>query len=419
MSGPRLYAKQLCVVLAILCAASIASADAITFRGSTIPLRGVTVQAIRAGDVFYLDRNNRQARRGLDEISQLGFDEIPQLDQAEKALADSDHDAALRLFLQALMTADSTVQRLWIHMRLSRVHDFRDEYVPAAGHAAAAMMLEPNAYWRILEPTCQPIEPTYPQAVEADDLLREAARQVTDGTLQQTLARMREVVLPIRKRLGDQYNGPPIAHGSTWSGFSRKQIEAGTILRDTSNAIADEKPEPVATPKAEYATDADDAQTDSKQPDAAFDAPSVSRRPDTGPARVVDTEASDKAADEIDDLLEAGEYAAAVNRCEAAARDAGDRDIARLLYQWGKALAGAGKPRDAAVMYTRCAVLFRGTEYGLESLIETAMLYRTEFRQMATSHRLLRRAIELADVQGRETAADKARKLLRDSGSTP
>ena len=38
----------------------------------------------------------------------------------------------------------------------------------------------------------------------------------------------------------------------------------------------------------------------------------------------------------------------------------GGRSVSRFLHQYGRALAGAGRPRDAAVVYMQVAVLYEG-----------------------------------------------------------
>lgn len=408
--------RWMTAVIGACAVAAACAADTVTLRGSSIPIRELHIQSIRAGEVYYLDRSGRPERAPLDDISRLGFDALPKLDTAEDALAKGERDQALNLLLQALLEAEQPIHRLWVHARLSRLHDVRGEYVPAAGHAAAVMMLEPSAFWRLLEPTCQPVEPTYAQAVEAGELLREAARQVTDGTLRQAIDRMRQVVQPIRQRLAEQYNGPPIAQGSTWSGFARRRIADGTILTDeTAHTDGDDAAETVMAAPIEPTDDSDVAVESAR---GESDAAGADNSP-AAPTRVVDTERADKLADDIDALLEAGDFAQALNMCESAGEQAAERDVARLLHQWGLALHGVDRQRDASIMFTRCAVLFPGTEHGLHCLIETAMLYKSVYRQPATSRRLLQRAVDQAQMQGREAIANRAREMMRDLGGRP
>ena len=364
-------------------------------------------------------------------MTRLRVDDLPELDTAVKALDEGDQGHGLLSYLQALMKATvleegedenaGDTKRLWLHVRLSRFHNARDEYVPAAGHAAAVFAIEPHASWRVLEPACAPSEPTFAQAVEADDLLREAARQVKDQTLRETIDRMSKVVQPIRAELEKNYNGPPIAQNSTWSGYSRARIADGTIFADAAKPSADssaksiaQAPQPNVTDKSNGPAGDSTAREDASEAGgvvAASPAQVDSKQP---PNRTNDVKTIDRAADEIDALLKAGEFAEALNRCESAGRDVTGRDIGRLLHQWGRALIGVGRPEDAAVMFTRCAVLFPGSASGLECLIETAMLYETVYKKPETAQRLLRRVIEQADMLGRESIAQRARGLLRN-----
>ena len=71
--------------------------------------------------------------------------------------------------------------------------------------------------------------------------------------------------------------------------------------------------------------------------------------------------------------MEAGRFPEAVLLCEETARDVGRRDLDRLLYQFGAALRGAGRPADAAVMHLRCAILYPQSAFAPASLIETAL----------------------------------------------
>lgn len=426
-------------LLAVLCCVVAgARADSITLRGSEIPLRGLTIQQIRNGELYYLDGNGRLTQRALDEVSALGFDALSELDQAEHALDDDERDVALTKMLQALLKADTDVQKLWLHARLSRVHNFRGEYVPAAGHAAAAMLIEPSPYWRVLEPTCEPSQSSYAAAKESDDLLRDAAHQVSDGTLRAVIARMREVVQPLRRALEQHYNGPPIADGSTWSGFSKSVIERGRLFEGADHgpdhpgaapphqrpSVDDAAPDqPRIAPGDESPADSEPDRPTSEGNSGASGATSTSPpAADSGGAAAAPIETTppstgdDASADDIDTLLDDGDFAQALESCQQAAQNVADRDVGKLLLQWGRALEGTGRPRDAAVKFTECAILFSGTASGVEALIETASVYDRVYNRPGTSRRLLLRAVEQAELQGREELTDRARKALTALG---
>ncbi|MCH8316796.1 MAG: hypothetical protein IIA64_12565, partial [Planctomycetes bacterium] len=80
--------------------------------------------------------------------------------------------------------------------------------------------------------------------------------------------------------------------------------------------------------------------------------------------------------------------------------------------QYGMALTDVGRERDAAVMFARCAVLFGGSSFAAPSLIETASIYQTVYRQPRTAQRLLERAIATATAQGQPEVLKRARRRL-------
>ncbi len=114
----------------------------------------------------------------------------------------------------------------------------------------------------------------------------------------------------------------------------------------------------------------------------------------------------------IDALLESEHWAQAVAACERVARRVGKRDLGRFLHQYGRALAGDRRPRDAAVMFVRSATLFGDSPYAAASLLETAIIYRDVFRDPATARRLVERSLTLAAPPGRPQVADRARAVL-------
>jgi len=408
---------------ATMLGAAHAVADSITLRGSTIPLRDVTVLQIRNGELYYRDHNGRPMQRGLDEIDSIGFDGLPKLDRAERAFDAGESDRALEAMLQALLNAENDLQRLWLHARLSRVHNVGGEYVQAASHAAATMLIEPSPYWRVLEPTCEPREASFAAVREADELLREALQTISNGTLRTTLERMRSVVQPLRRQLEREYDGPPIADGSTWSGYTKIAIERGELFgdeteeapasaRDDADAPAESQTRH-ASQEPSIAEPADDAEAAAER--ASQGEPQPVR---TDPRTEDNGESTAISADEIDALLNEGEYKEALQRCEQAATNVADRNVGKLLLQWGRALNGVDRPRDAAVKFTECAVLFNGTASGVEALIETANIYDRVYRKPTTSRRLLRRAIERAELQGRAALASRAREALSALGGS-
>ena len=98
--------------------------------------------------------------------------------------------------------------------------------------------------------------------------------------------------------------------------------------------------------------------------------------------------------------------------CKRAAEAPGERDLGRLLYQYGLALSAVGREREGAVMFVRCAVLFGGSNFAAPSLIETASIYQEVFRQPRAAQRLLERAIATATACGQPQVVNRARRAL-------
>lgn len=343
----------------------VACADSITLVGSTIPMRDCRIQAVEGGRVHFVDPRGRRQLRDLENVAALGFDDLPALDEAEAALAAGDLDGALRGLLAAKVRTDRPIEHLWLRVRLARVHDLRGEYVQAAGHAAAAFLLSDDASWQRLVPVCPVDEPTYAAALEAHRFLAEARRKVRSRELRGQIDRMMEQVEPVLTGLAAAYDGPPVAVGSTVSGLAVADVEAGRIeIRRIGHAS---KPE-TSAPEEPAPIDA---------------APKPATTPDPEPD-----------AGSVEALLAAGRYAEAVARCRAIAADPGDRDLASFLLDYGRALAGAGRTDDAAIMLTRCALLHRDTAAGQWALIETARLYRDRYDRPATARRLLERVLD-------------------------
>ena len=116
----------------------------------------------------------------------------------------------------------------------------------------------------------------------------------------------------------------------------------------------------------------------------------------TKPPEAPTTDANSSQA--IDSLLEKSRNVDALVRCEAVAKEPGDRDLAHFLHQYGLALARNGKPDDAAVMFTRCAAIYPASEDACHCLIQLAIIHRDALKQPDTARRLM----ELAQARARE-----------------
>lgn len=365
-----------------------AAGDTVTLAGSSIPLRGCRVEAVQSGRVFYRDSRGRRHQRGLDEVAALGFDGLGDLDEAERAIAAGDLAGGVGRLLAAMLQADSDLHRAWLHVRLSVTHDLLGQYVQAAGHAAAVFEADGDAYWLRLEPLSEPDEPGYAAAREALLALQQARRRVKHPEIAPVIERMLGRVRPIHDRLADRYHGPPIEPGSTISGVPRELIRSGRTAPEAGSSTD--------APRTLPSRPADENKR--AEPTGAPGAPAAREAPDS--------------AASIDALLAAGHRTEALAACARVERRVGRRDLGRFLHQYGRALVGAGRPRDAAVMFVRCATLYGDSPHAAPSLIETAIIYRDVFGDPATARRLVERSLNLAARPGRPQVADRARAVL-------
>ena len=379
-------------VMTLASSPRVASADTITFTGTGIALRGCKIVGVQGGQVAYSDPNGQRQRRPLEQVEALGFDGLPELDQAEAALSQQDVAGGLWPLLKAALRAQSDVQRIWVHARLAQVHDLRGEYVQAAGHAAEVFMLSDDVAWKSLRPVSSVNTPTYPAAHEAMDSLEAAARRVKSVELQREIETMTRLVQGVHARLAAEYKGPAIERGSTISGFSRELV-----------ASSDKQPPEGAAAVAQPPASANPATTRS----------TTAAQPAPPPAATADS-SDPRSPGAIDQLLAASKASDAVKVCEDIEKNPGDRDLAHFLYQYGKALSQANRKADAAVMLTRCAILYPDADDAGAALIETALIYRDEFRRADVGRRLLEKVIADAQASGdeRSAAATLARELL-------
>ncbi len=368
---------------------AFASADTITFTGTGIALRGCTIQGLQGGQVQYLDPSGARQRRPISQIESLGFDGLPELDQAEAAIATEDFNMGIRALLRALLKAETDLQRVWVHARLAQVHDLNGEYVQAAGHAAEVFMLAEDVTWRELRPVSPVNEPPYPAAKDSLESLQAAARKVKSGELKREIDVMLKVVQPVAEKLARSWTGGAIAAHSTFSGLTREEI--------TADGSAAKPPVQPATTKPGTAAAAMPAEPVPAKPALATAAP---------------TSNDPRSSQVIDNLLSAGQHAQALTLCVEVEKNPGDRDLAHFLYQYGRALSLSARKKDAAVMFTRCAVLYPDSPDAGPALIETAIIYRDEFRKPEVARRLLERVIADAERDNQQSTATLAKELL-------
>lgn len=106
----------------------------------------------------------------------------------------------------------------------------------------------------------------------------------------------------------------------------------------------------------------------------------------------IDTVPRQAAPDAIEAMLVEQKFAEALEACTRALERPGRRDLGQTCNQCGRALLGLNRPRDAAVMFARGAILYGDSAFTVPSLIELAIIYRDTFARPEVSHRLLNRA---------------------------
>jgi hypothetical protein len=350
-----------------------AQADTLTFSGTSIPLRGCQIVAIQKGRVTYTDARGQRLQRNLDQISQLGFAGLESLDRAEEAITAGDYPQGTRWLLKAMLEATSDMQRLWLHARLARVHELQGQFVAAAGHVARLLVLDDGTNWLVLEPTSEADAPSPATLREAYDALVQADRRVRQPQLAEVIDRLMTKVEPLWAALP-----PGTASGpATISGLTRQQI-----LDAFSSEAAPDSTSLIEAP---------------------IDAPSLP--------------AADDDAESLDALLEARRFTEALALCERLEAAPDDRSLSRFLYQYGRALLGVDRPRDAAIMFMRCAILYPRSTFAVDCLIDAAIVHRDLVGDRAAARRLLEHAAVVAEAQGRPEAAQRAR-ALRDELDT-
>jgi hypothetical protein len=210
--------------------------------------------------------------------------------------------------------------------------------------------------------------------------LREAKRAVASPEALVVIDRLIEQVTPLYHAARAVSSGPAWTPGDTLSGISIDEL-----LGRTS-----------PPPEGETA-----ASTETER-----DAPPSPSTSGSGGGSGPDS------ADAMTALIEAGRTGEALAICQRLAPRPGPRSLSRFLYQYGRCLEAEDRPRDAALMYMRCAILYDQSAWAAPSLIATAEIYRREFKTPATARRLLTRAIEFATSRDQQEHVEAAQTLL-------
>jgi len=373
-------------------------ADAITFTGSSISLRDCRIQALQGGQVFYTDSRGQRQRRAIEEVRAMAFDDLPALEAAEKTLGANDNPDGLIPLLGALLDSKTELHKQWVRYRLVRFHEGRGETVQAMSHAASIMGGSDDPSWKSIEPAAALNQAEFAAVKEAYDNVQAALRQTRHAELKATLERMSKKLQPLHDQLAREHTGPATVLGGTLSGISIQAIRSGEAEAPKSNAVPEVPTQPERAPAKPQAS-----------PPTPPAPPAQSTTP-TKPPEAPTTDASSSQA--IDSLLEKSRNADALARCEAVAKEPGDRDLAHFLHQYGLALARNGKPDDAAVMFTRCAAIYPASEDACHCLIQLAIIHRDAFKQPDTARRLMELAQARAKEHNHAAAAMQAAELM-------
>lgn len=352
-------------LIPLLFAGSSAVADAVHVIGTAAPLPGSTIVSVEGGRVVYTDLTGKRRQRGIEEIQSLSFDRHAAIDLAESSLAAGNAEDGVRLLLVAMLDAPDDSTRRWVLRRLVQVHDGRGEYPQAVAHLARLLADDSHpALLRIL-PVTAPGVTTPVAAAEALREVRRARTQAEDGDVLAAIRKLEAILLEMDR---EEVSG-------SVSGFDVESIR---------NPDA-----PAASPST---------------------APSAPNRPPAG-------------SNDIDRLLAAGDYEAALDACSRAAEAGGRRSMARLLWQTGEASRGLGLDEEAIIAYTRSGLLFPDAATAAPSLANAAALASKVWPDRPDSVHLWEEALRIARRSGDDEIEVRARTALKDSndqgGSRP
>ncbi|MCC6909907.1 MAG: hypothetical protein IT430_18385 [Phycisphaerales bacterium] len=326
---------RLCTITLMLTAvASSARGDEILL--GRIPISGVEVRGVTECEVHYT-MAGRLSTRPIDRVI-LHLDAMPALQKAETAAAEGRLDEAMNHFDEAYAQASEPWHKTWVHYRRTRLLDAAGRYTPACQAWATLLLTSVDACWLDAMPASRPDRP--------DAATRDAA------------------LVQLRKAL-EQAQPDSVA-----AEMLDETVRIISNLETSERYQTGEAPEEVQAPA---------------EPDAAQ--PIERPAPPAGSGDV---------ADEIDGLIEAGRTREARRQIEQWVADTKSYPLDRLLYQYGQVLA-ASSPRDAAVRFMQCAILFAGSSSAPPSLFEAARLYAGPLDDAATARRLLERARAAAD----------------------
>lgn len=322
-----------------------------------IPLSGVTVRGIDNCQVLYT-LSGALSNRPIDRVV-LHLDAMPALERAETAAAEQRLDEAMALLDEAMRQASEPWQKSWIHYRRLRLLNDAGLYTRACGAWATLLITSLDPCWVDTMPTCEPDRP--------DEATAEAA------------------LVQLRKAL----------EVSQANAVARDMVDLA--IRTISNIeLVEEDAAPVAP-----APDASESERGGEVEAPAEVTPAAPRT----------------IADDIDDLIKAGNARDARREIEKWVADTKKYPLDRLLHQYGRVLAADKQSKDAAVRFMQCAILYPDSPHAAASLFETARLYAGPLGDVATARRLLDRAQATAIATNQGEVLESVRTALAELGN--
>ncbi|MCZ6836006.1 MAG: hypothetical protein O7G85_09555 [Planctomycetota bacterium] len=399
-------ASCLLSIWSVLLISSALHADDVVLRGSSIVLEGCQVLSIKGGQVVFTLPGGRRLQHHFEAVGAIVFEGIEELDLAEQSMLEERFTRAVKWYVLALAGAENDLQRQWIHARLAMAHNAQRQFIQAAGHASAVFTLDDHPVWKSLAPIGHPggrNQEPYPVVKEAFDHVQAARRVVKSGELVRVVEDLTRQIKPVRDALAKQWKGPRIRTGSTISGYALADsdnlraslLEAQHEVVGVVHGLANESHAPI------------------KKVD---DRPQVNEQPSSsglmGGGGAPGGNVSELVRNDIESLLNEGEFRLALSQCTRRLAKAGGNDAARLWLWKGQAQLGLSQNDDAAVSFTRGALLYPDSPSSDACLLETARIYQDVYRNPSRARRLLELAIKRAEARGDDIIASRARAML-------
>lgn len=403
-----------CTVWMILSIGLAGVATAETTRADVIRIGRETVNdavalGLTDGELVY--RVGFKTRSVDANEARLYLDGIPELQRAEQALDQREFDTAFELWGEALDAADADWRKAWILFRLAAVYDQRERFTEAAGAWARLLLLSPDPYWAPFAPKSDPANDddlTRDVAARSLAWLREAEKVIEDPTLRPIILEL----IPSVERLESTAPEPKPKPGRLSERGDAVELEAESSATPTDEQTLPEELTELARNENK------DAIVDAKK---SLDSSSADQGADPGPSPAPEARFEDANlneinafADRIDALLNDDHAVEARRELERIATNPDRYPLDRLLHQYGRALRATGEPREAAIRFMQCAILFDGSEYAAASLFAAAEIYDADFNRPEIKRRLFERALTLAARRGDRVLIEQIEAALNE-----